>query len=225
MKKTASPLSFGNRLFETTDKVPLFIIIILLHLFSSYVISEYVLTDQVYYNTYGEQVAMDRVEQQLESQKQWRWLGYLFIPLIITIKIAYTAFCLNIGTLFAGFRIRFKRLFSIALVAEVVLVLAALAKAGYLYFFIDVEVYKDFQYAYPLSLLQFFEPGSIPSWLRYPCQTLNLFEITYWFFLAVGLSQLIKRPYAKSFWLVMSSYGVGLLVWMVFVVFLSINLS
>ncbi len=225
MKQQSKATDFFQRIYQSVEFIPLSLILILLHIASSFLISEYVLTDQVYYNTYSEQVTMERIDEQLETQQKWKWVGYSLIPLMILIKMGYTALCLNIGTLFAGFRVSFKKLFQIAIIAESVLVLASLAKVFYLGFIVDVNVYQDFQYAYPLSLLHFVEPGSIPAWLRYPFQTLNLFEVTYWCFLAAGISWLIKRSYRKSFSLVMSSYGVGLLIWMVFVVFMSINLS
>ncbi len=56
-------------------------------------------------------------------------------------------------------------------------------------------------------------------------QLVNLFEIAYWLLLADLLKKIINRPFWKSFEFVLSTYGVGLLIWTVFVVFLTLNLT
>jgi len=54
---------------------------------------------------------------------------------------------------------------------------------------------------------------------------LNLSEFLYFLVLAYGLKLALKQVYDKALNLVLSTYGIGLLIWMFFIVFLSINLS
>lgn len=207
------------------DKRLFFLALCLINFLISYVSSEFVLTKDVYYQTYGEQVAIERIDRYLELRDSWNWIGYTFIPIILLIKMGYTAVCLSIGTLFAGLKIGFGKLFRIALLAESVFVVAAVARTTWLLFVIDVGVLQDVQYFYPLSLLNMFDPGSLERWFIYPMHTLNLFELTYWLALALGLGWVVKEQYDKMLRLVLSTYGIGLLIWMVFIVFLSLNLS
>ncbi|GAB3250601.1 hypothetical protein GCM10027347_08480 [Larkinella harenae] len=58
---------------------------------------------------------------------------------------------------------------------------------------------------------------------HYPLQTANLFEFAYWFLLAYGVSDACKEPFSKAFSLVRSSYGVGLLLWVTLVVFVTVT--
>ena len=207
------------------DKRLFFLVLCGINLLVGYVSSEFVLIKEVYYQTYGEQVAIERIDKYLELRESFSWIGYLFIPIILFVKMSYTAVCLNIGTVFAGLRIGFGKLFKIALIAESIFIIAAISRSGWLLFILDVSVLEDVQYFYPLSLLNLFEPGSLERWFIYPVHTLNLFELVYWLVLALGLSWVLKEGYDKMLRLVLSTYGIGLLIWMVFVVFLSLNLS
>ena len=41
-----------------------------------YIQQQYVLTEQVYYNTLGEQLTIERIDAFLQTQQRWAWLGY-----------------------------------------------------------------------------------------------------------------------------------------------------
>ena len=84
---------------------------------------------------------------------------------------------------------------------------------------------NDLQAFYPLSLLNLFETQELDKWLIYPLQLVNLFELVYWLVLAYGVSQVIEMPMQRAFGIVAASYGSGLLVWVVFIMFLTISLS
>lgn len=83
----------------------------------------------------------------------------------------------------------------------------------------------DLSMFYPLSLLNITGTENIPSYWLYPLQTLNLFEVAYWFLLAQGVSEATEQSFRQSFGLVMSSYGVGLVLWVILVMFLTITYS
>lgn len=207
------------------DKRLFFAILCLFLFFNSYILNEIIITADVYFRTYAEQVAVERIEELIKFVNKWQIVGYAIIPLILTVKISFTAVCLNIGTIFSNYKISFAKLFRIALIAELIFAIATLTRNMWLINFVDVNTMQDIQQFYPLSLIAFFNVSELPSWIIYPIQTLNLFELLYWFALATGLSLVLNEKRTKMFALVLSSYGVGLLVWMVFVVFLSINIS
>jgi hypothetical protein len=52
---------------------------------------------------------------------------------------------------------------------------------------------------------------------------MNVFEVAYWFLLAVGLRHYLGRPLGRMLLLVLGSYGLGLVCWMAGVEFLVIN--
>ncbi|WP_166367061.1 hypothetical protein [Perlabentimonas gracilis] len=70
------------------------------------------------------------------------------------------------------------------------------------------------------SLLRFFDNKNLPYWLLYPLQCVNVAEAVHILFLSLGISFLMKQKYGKSLLFVLLWYGMGLLFWIVFTVFL-----
>ena len=78
---------------------------------------------------------------------------------------------------------------------------------------------------YPHSLLALFDAKNIDKVLIYPLYTLNIIELAYILLLGVGVQRLTKQAYTESLKDVLSTYFVGLLVWVLGVCFLIVNLS
>ncbi|WP_165840885.1 hypothetical protein [Larkinella punicea] len=47
--------------------------------------------------------------------------------------------------------------------------------------------------------------------------------MAYWFLLAYGVTQTLEMSFSKAFSLVLSSYGIGLLLWITVVVFITVT--
>jgi hypothetical protein len=135
--------------------------------------------------------------------------------------------CLSIGVFFYDTenKIKFKQFFRIALLGEFVLLLVGYFKFTYFYFIKTDFTLADIQQYYPLSYTNFLDVATLEPWLVYPLQTINLFEIGYFFVLVYGVHKLLKNKYAKSFEMVAVSYGTGLIIWLGFVMFLTLNLT
>lgn len=183
--------------------------------------------DKMVLNFYSEQLAQEQIEKLLESQQKWAWLGYAIIPLLVLFRSNLVALCLNIGMFFYNMEnsIKFKQFFRIALLGEFVLVLVGFFKLGYFYFIKTDYTLQDLQQYYPLSYINFLDLEKIQPWLIYPLQTINLFEIAYFFVLVYGLWKLLKNNYSKSLEIVSVSYGSGLVIWLGLVMFLTLNMS
>ena len=186
--------------------------------------NEFVYTRQLFYRTFGEQIAFERIQSFLDMRDKWSWISYAIVPLVLLIKVSYVALCIDIGLLFSKHEapISFKKLFRIALMAEIAFVLANFLKTGWLYF-IDMQTLHDARYFFPLSLGFMME--GMPQWLAYPLLTANLFEIIFILLVAMGLNMYLGKGYRKALTVTLLSYGTGLLLWAVLVVFFSINLT
>lgn len=187
----------------------------------------YLNADELLYNYYSEQLAQEQLEKILESQEKWAWVGYVIIPLLILIRSSLIALCLSVGVFFYEMerKIPFKDFFRIALAGEFVLVLVGYFKLGYFYFIKTDYTLMDLQQYYPLSYINFLDLEKIQPWLVYPLQTINLFEIAYFFVLVYALWKLLKNNYLKSFEISAVSYGGGLLIWLGLVMFLTLNMA
>ena len=212
--------------FEVNNNIVLLISLLLFgYLLFTYLSNKFIFTDSLYYYSLGNQFSADSITKYLSFKSKVEWLGYLTVPVIFLIKISLITVVLYTGTILSDIKVTFKKLFHVVLQAEFVFLFAFFIKIYWIYVFMsDVSVEK-ISFFQPLSILNFFSIGEIPKWFVYPLQLLNLFEIAYMLLLADLLKKIIKRPFWKSVEFVLSTYGVGLLIWAVFVVFLTLNLT
>ncbi len=82
---------------------------------------------------------------------------------------------------------------------------------------LSIEQILDFQSFSIYSCLK-----NVPSYLYYASITANLWELIYIFTLALLLKNKLNNTYPKSLGLVFLSYGVPLILWMIYVTFIQI---
>lgn len=182
-------------------------------------------TDELISINLAKKLTSIQVTEILEFNKKWQWLGYAISPLLLILKISIIASILDIGCFFFSKEIKYKKLFNIVVKAEFVFLLAIIFKTAWFYAFQPNFALEDLQYFYPLSALNIIGYQGLETWFIYPFQVLNLFEIAYWFILAYLIGKEINETTEKGFSIVASSYGVGLLIWVVGVMFLTLNMS
>lgn len=181
--------------------------------------------DELVINSLAGQLTSDHVEKALDFKQKWEWAGYMVFPILLLLKITIIAAILDAGCFFFGKEIKFKKLFNIVVRAEFVFLLVIVCKAIWFYFFQTIYTLEDLQYFYPLSLLNIIGYGRLDLWWIYPFQVVNLFEMAYWFILAYLIGKELKENTDKGFSIVASSYGVSLLIWVVGVMFFTLNMS
>jgi hypothetical protein len=142
-------------------------------------------------------------------------LNYLWTPFALLWKFTLTAFLLWIGTFMFGYKVSYRELWKFVLVAELVFIFPELIRL--LWFLIESpQSYLDIKNFYPLSLFSLVDPMNVHPRFHYPLRALNLFELTYWLILAVGIHMLTRSSIEKSMVLVVCSYGLGLLIWLAY---------
>lgn len=197
---------------------------IILYLLIAFYTSHFIITRSLYLSSLDSQISYNRINQLFLMRQRWQWMGFALVPIILFLRICITSVCLSIGCFLSDYKLSFNDLFRIALVAEICLAFGMAVRVIWLTF-VPPNTLTDIQYFSPLSLAQLLGPQNIPKYLLYLCQTINIFEITYWLVLAAGLVAFLEKPFSKMFKLVMSSYGVGLLLWIVFVSYLTVTFS
>jgi hypothetical protein len=182
--------------------------------------------DSALYNSLADKLTTQQIHDYFEFQKKWQWLEYLIIPIILLIKTSLLASILYIGTfLFSKKPITFKQLWSFVITAEFVFLLVPLFKIIWFYFFQTNYTLKDIQYFYPLSALNIVGYKGLEPWLIYPFQVLNLFELAYWLILAYFIGKITETNMDRGLKIVASSYGSALLLWVVVIMFFTLNYS
>jgi hypothetical protein len=218
-------MNFLQSTFIHTDKRLLFALWCLCSALFTYLAQSFFVTEELFYQSLGEQVAMERLEQLWAESQKWAWVGYVALPVLYLLKFLLVSLCIVTGALMANIKISFKQVFQIALVAEVVFFVPILLRLGWFAFVQTDYQLAEMQYFMPLSLANLFDISKLEIWWVYPFQVANLFEVAYWFLLAYGLHLHTQREYPAMLQLVLSSYGSGLLLWVVMVMFLNVNFS
>jgi hypothetical protein len=180
-------------------------------------------TDALIYDSLAEQIVTKKIEDIIEQSHKWAWIGYVFIPIIYVIKFLLIALVLQTGFFFFERKVSFSIIFKAVMLAEIPFLIIPVIKLFWFLFIQTHYTLNDLQYFFPLSALQLFDVKSLPTWQIYPLQLFNVFELIYWVLLAYWLKRLLNISLNKSMEVVASSYGTGLLLWVVFITFLSLN--
>ena len=191
----------------------------------SWITRNYLPYDQMLFNSLSEQLSVERIKEFTTTQKKWEWIGYLFIPLMLVIKWFLISVPIYVGNIFFEFKISYKKIVQLVMVSELIFLLLAVVKFVWFYYHKDSLTLAYIQFFMPLSLINLFEIDELDQWFVYPLQIVNLFEAVYWLFLSYFISKEIQKPFWKAFEFVLSTYGVGLLIWVIFVSFIVLNFS
>lgn len=193
--------------------------------FFTYYINNEIFSDIAIVDFYYDQLSMNQIESLIQNMRKYQWLGYTLIPIIYFIKISLITLCVYTGILLANIKsLGFSGIFSAVVLADILFLIPGVVKIFWFSFQPDYTL-EDLQYFMPGSLLNLFNPKEIEPWLVYPLQSINVWEVAFWFALAYELKAYFQDDFAKSFGTVMASYGSGLVIWIVFVVFLTLNFS
>ncbi|NDV83404.1 hypothetical protein D0T87_15645 [Bacteroides sp. 51] len=155
---------------------------------------------------------------------QSRILSFIITPTIIFIRISLVASCFYIGGyIFDSFsKLKYKKCFNISLKADIALLASSIMTCALLLLF-DKEAAIMFQKA--TSLLYFFDISTLEPWLISTIGIFNLFEAIYWFLITILLAYTAKKTFRDTFNFVICTYGVGLIFYILFMVFIFLFVS
>ena len=206
--------------------------LVVLNILIVYLLNHILSINDLLLNSLGENLSISQLEYIYDFQKKWQWVSYVVIPLLILIKTTLISSSLYIGTFFySKIKITFKQLFNAVVKAEFVFLAVVILKMVWFYFFQTNYTLEDLQYFYPLSALNIVGYKGLEAWFVYPLQVLNLFELAYWLLLSYFIGKLAftekdkGKPMDLGFKIVASSYGSALLLWVVVVMFFTLNYS
>lgn len=200
-------------------------LLIILNITFLFLSQQFLNIEDLQYNNLLELYSEEQISEITEFKDKLGILGFLIIPFLLLLKISIIAAILDIGCFFFNKEIKYKKLFNIVVQAEFVFLLVIVFKTAWFYFFQTDYDLEDLQYFYPLSALNILGYEGLQPWFIYPFQVLNLFELAYWFILAYLIGKELNENTDKGFSIVASSYGVSLLIWVVGVMFFTLNMS
>jgi len=195
-------------------------------LFVSEFAKYYLELNQLVYSSLEETLSLRKANELFSWFRKWQLYGYIIIPFFLFVKTHLIASLISIGTFFFGKEISYKILWRIVLNAEFIFILVVLVKVCWFYFFKEEYTLYEVQTFYPLSVSSVVNLENLEPWYLYPLQILNIFEVVYWIVLAVLLNNALKEK--KNYLglkILASSYGPALLIWVIAVMFVTLNMS
>lgn len=104
-------------------------------------------SDDLIYDSLINQLSYERISELLNEGKKWKWLSYIFLPVLLFTKILFVVICFSSGALLTKLEIGFRRFFLIVTTAEFIFVIPVIIK--FLWF-------RFFEVNYTLQDLHFF---------------------------------------------------------------------
>lgn len=201
------------------------LIIILMYFIINIFDTTFIFTEEFIYRSFSGEASEYVIEALITSQNRFGWISIAILPFIVLLRILFAAFCVTTGAILTDTDFTLKNIFQAATYSEFVFLFSQAVFSLNLYLNRDVLTIDNVGNFFPLSALSYFGVENVVTWLHYPLQTLNVFEVVYIVCLTWLLSRQWKPDFIDSFNIVIPSYGIGLLTWMVLVVFLTLQIS
>jgi hypothetical protein len=211
--------------FGIADYKKDFILLCLVSVIIQWTSNFILLTEDVYYEVLQNQISLEKIDELISGNQKWGWLIYTFIPIFLFLKISLVVGSLFIGTSIQRNTISMRPIFKIVILSEFIFLLLPIIKLVWFSVFNTDYNLNDLQLFSPLSIFSLTSQNLVESWLVYPLCLLNLFELAYWCILAWQLKDILNRDFVGSLGFVAKTYGVGLLLWVIFVMFLTVSLT
>jgi len=203
--------------------IPIFLLLLLGYISLVWLNNTFILTEHLYFSSFSEQLTIEKIEQLFSFQTKFSWLNYIALALSILIKISIITLIIYTGVILSSLKIGLRLIFRVVIQAEFIFLLMGFVRFFWFYLFQSDINFTTLGFFQPLSVVNFFSPADNLTFLVYPLQLMNLFEFSYWLLLAYLLKNLLKKSFWQSFEFVLSTYGVSLVIWVVFVTFLTLN--
>jgi hypothetical protein len=143
-------------------------------------------------------------------------LGYIWTPFSILWRVTMTAMLIWMGSFAFGYKAPFVAIWKFALVADIIFLLPELIKMLFFIIAVDNVGYQEIRDFFPLSVYSLIDPSSVAEKYHYPLKTINLFELLYLAAMILGYHTVSKKDLDISSRVVATSYGLGLVLWLVF---------
>lgn len=202
-----------------------FIFIVFCQIFTGLIFNFYIFNDRIYFNSFIDKLDSDQIERMITFNRKYSWVSLVLNPLLYLIKLFLISISIYFIKIIIGkaFNASFGQIFMGVTKAD--LIFLALALFRVVYFLSNPpDNLDDIQNFAPGSLFQFVSQVNEP-WLVYPLQAISIWELGFVLFLAFQLKEYFQNDFALSLQNVLLSYGTVFLLWIVFVVFITLNLT
>ena len=185
-----------------------------------YITGKYILSIS-FYNNSGDIFSgfPDQNAAVFDALKKWIYITdvlYIVVKITIIALILYTALFLN------DQNVPFSSVLNVVIYCDYIFLIPAAIKVPWFLHMYPRGTILDWHKTYVLSALSLFD--NTPADWYYPLQTLNVFEIAYWFLLAYGISKITRLDFDRSLKTVVISYVPALIIWVATICFCTLTM-
>ena len=185
------------------------------------------INEVVFYNAFSEQLTYERSLKLFEEMNRFSWISYALTPIIMLVKFSLVSIVVYTGTVFYNVqkKISLSSVFKIVIASEIIFISGGIIKLLWFYLFAGNYDFNDLNFFYPLSIINFFNRGEVAKIWIYPMQTINIFHLIYILLISFGLSITHSLRKSDSDKIVLFSYLPALVLWIVLIMFLTIEVA
>ncbi|MGF7138633.1 hypothetical protein [Roseimarinus sediminis] len=198
--------------------------LIILISFINIIIVNAILSDDIYVNTYSGQLSTEMIAKILAFKSKYQWINYILIPVILILKTGLIAAFLWVGSFMNNSKLEYKEYLRVVIMAELVFVFFSFIRTGGLYYY-NFQTLIEIGQFQPFTLFSLLDINNIPEYVHYPLSLISIPEAIYWIVLALLLKQLISGNIWNRIGFIAKTYGIGLLIWVSIVVFITLNFT
>lgn len=205
-----------------------FIVLCVLYGSATYIAQRFVMTEQVYYNSLGEQLTVDRIQEILKINSALTWVQVLILPVFALLQVLTLSFAFNVGALLAAISLDVKQIFLTILKATLIFGLAKIIQAC-LCLVLPIQTIDDVAKSDIFSVNGWLAILNIPvhELLTYPLTLVSVVEIAFCLLLTAAFRKFpmsdAQRKRIPIF--VWGTYCLTLTIWTLVVLFLQVNLG
>jgi len=183
-----------------------------------FIANKYILTIN-FYERNGQSVAgIPDMESLVYDKIKSVIYGYAIFYLFI--KVMVISVILATGLYFFEIEVPFRKLLRLVILCEFLFLLPAAAKICWFWQerrIVDLVTWQNFYFLSAAMLT----PDIKPAFLL-PLQTINVFEVSYWFLLAAGIAKIAGLKFGKALKVVCLSYIPALFIWIILIVYFTV---
>ena len=153
-----------------------------------YADSQLVMTRDVYYNILSDQMEYSRIDQVYEAVKGYSIWGYLFVPLILWLRIAFVVLMTQFPFILRDIDIPFKQVFRAGCFGLLFLAVGSMLRIIYLSSLPSDQVDKTILTFVPFSIAQFLDAEAYGTTAFAVLSSFNIFELLWILMISKGVA-------------------------------------
>lgn len=184
-----------------------------------YLVASYI--DEMFqYNSV--EVRNDAMNNELKRFKLYLIENFIFLSL----QSVAMLLCLNIGFLYFKFKVSFKNIFNLIVLSFIAIILNQFLLISIIKWnnwTISTNSIKSASEKFNLG--NYINVEKIGPWLKLSLTSINLEQIIVLVLLTIGIHRILKLSFKKAFSIMLRTYGLGILLWLVFAMVMEMNFS